>query len=150
MRIGTKWFLKVMLFIILGDFCYRNAKSIEEYLERLNGTIHLIIGNHDDDLLRDGSHLFASVSDIKEIVIETDKTIIMCHYPMREWKFAWRGAWHLFGHVHGHLEPWPHGFSLDVGVDCHDFRPIGVEQVRHFMRQRENPFVNRGDRSVKR
>jgi len=32
---------------ILGDFAYRSAKPIEEYLKRLNGEKHLLSGNHE-------------------------------------------------------------------------------------------------------
>ena len=36
---------------IVGDFCYRSAKSPDWYLRQLKGHKHLIIGNHDKALL---------------------------------------------------------------------------------------------------
>jgi calcineurin-like phosphoesterase family protein len=125
----------------LGDFCYRSARSLADYRSQLNGTIHLIRGNH--DTLTEADHaLFASVTLITEVKIE-GRVIILCHYPFREWDRAWRGAWHLFGHVHGRLGHAPLGYSLDVGVDAHDFRPWTFEEIAAVMDTRENPFTDR-------
>lgn len=41
------------------------------------------------------------------------------------------GAWHLYGHSHGRLSP--QGRSLDVGVDCHNFRPISLDELTERM-----------------
>ncbi len=124
----------------LGDFCFRNEASAESYVARLNGKIHFIRGNHDKHTLRDHAHLFASVSDIKEIEIG-HRRIVLCHYPMREWHAAWQGAWHLFGHVHGRLDQQPLGLSLDVGVDSHDFRPWSLAEIEAALKDRHNPFA---------
>lgn len=45
----------------LGDFCFRNARGAEHYRSRLNGTIHLIRGNHDSQTVKHFSDLFESV-----------------------------------------------------------------------------------------
>ncbi len=127
----------------LGDFSYRAGKPIEHYLEQLNGEVRLVIGNHDDPSWRERTDLFTTVSDIEEITVEKKKQVVLCHYPMREWPGAWRGAWHLFGHVHSKLDHNPYGFSLDVGVDSHDYRPISVERIREIMSERVNPFDDR-------
>ena len=37
---------------VLGDLMFRNQKSPEEYLSRLKGKKHLIIGNHDKDWIK--------------------------------------------------------------------------------------------------
>jgi calcineurin-like phosphoesterase family protein len=123
----------------LGDFCYRNSRSADTYLRQLNGHIHLIAGNHDTETLAHHASLFASVSQIREIH-EGGRRIVMCHYPMREWHGAWSRAWHLYGHTHGRLDHEPHGLSLDVGVDAHDFRPWSVEEIEAQFEGRHNPF----------
>jgi calcineurin-like phosphoesterase family protein len=51
----------------LGDFCYRNRCGADTYLRCLNGQIHLIAGNHDDETIAQHASLFASVSHIREI-----------------------------------------------------------------------------------
>jgi calcineurin-like phosphoesterase family protein len=124
----------------LGDFCYRSARSLADYRGHLNGTIHLIKGNH-DTLGEVDCKLFASVTLIADIRVEGQQ-IILCHYPFREWDRAWRGSWHLFGHVHGRLGHAPFGYSLDVGVDAHDFRPWTFEEIAAEMDTRENPFTD--------
>jgi len=123
----------------LGDFCYRNSKSANRYIERLNGTIHLVTGNHDRETLAEHAGLFASVNLMLEVEIE-GRHIVLCHYPIREWHGSWRRAWHLFGHVHGRLDREPHGYSLDVGVDSHDFRPWSVNEIASVLETRDNPF----------
>jgi calcineurin-like phosphoesterase family protein len=123
----------------LGDFCFRNSRGADTYLRQLNGQIHLVAGNHDDETLAHHASLFASVSHIREIS-ERGHRIVMCHYPMREWRGSWERAWHLFGHVHGRLDHEPHGLSLDVGVDAHDFRPWSLEEIEAEFEGRHDPF----------
>ncbi len=123
----------------LGDFCYRNWRGADVYLSQLNGKIHLVAGNHDDETIAHHASLFASVSHIREIH-ERGHRIVMCHYPMREWHGSWDNAWHLFGHVHGRLDHEPHGYSLDVGADAHDFRPWSVDEIEREFATRDNPF----------
>jgi calcineurin-like phosphoesterase family protein len=124
----------------LGDFAFRADYPASHYIMRLNGSIHLIRGNHDGETLKQSAYRFASVQDILEVRLGA-QWIILCHYPMREWHRAWDGAWHLFGHVHSRLNHAPHGFSLDVGVDSHDFRPWSVEEIADVMAARTNPFT---------
>lgn len=119
----------------LGDFAYKAEASPESYRARLNGRIHLIMGNHDDAALRGRSDLFESVADIAEITWK-DQRIALCHYPMRDWPGAFGGAWHLFGHTHGRLDSDPLGLSLDVGVDSHGFAPLGLDEVARIMAKR--------------
>ena len=51
----------------LGDFCYRNSRGADTYMRELNGQIHLIAGNHDDETIAHHAALFASVNHIREI-----------------------------------------------------------------------------------
>ncbi len=125
----------------LGDFCHRNAHAVSEYRRELNGTIRLILGNH--DVLSEADRAqFETISQMEQIRPDGYE-LFLCHYPMRDWDRCWRGAWHLFGHVHGRLDHAPHGYSLDVGVDSHDFRPWSLEEIASVMDTRENPFTDR-------
>lgn len=124
----------------LGDFAHRRSRSLADYRSRLNGSIHLVRGNHDADIEGADLALFASVAPMAELTLR-GKSIILCHYPLREWDKAWRGAWHLHGHVHGRLDDEPHGYSLDVGVDSHDYAPIGYERIAELLSGRVSPFA---------
>lgn len=112
---------------LLGDVFFANAQQARGVLNRLNGNIHLIFGNHDQvirnnvDILR----MFASVQEYKEIKIDK-KQVIMFHYPMLEWNKMHHGSYALFGHVHGSMDNHPEVLSartMDVGVDS---RPGGI------------------------
>lgn len=132
----------------LGDFCFRNARPAPDYLAELNGEVHLIIGNHDRATLKHHAGIFASVHQIREIGLN-GKTIVLCHYPMREWHGCWRGAWHFFGHVHGRLNHEPVGYSLDVGVDSNRFRPWRFEEIEALFAARWDPFAGERPQPVK-
>lgn len=124
----------------VGDFAHRSSKSIADYRSRLNGTIHLVLGNHDTTISGKNASLFASVQTMAE-VNTVGKTIILCHYPLREWDKAWRGAWHLHGHVHGRFDEDIYGHSLDVGVDSHNYQPINLDRISVLLAGRKTPFV---------
>jgi calcineurin-like phosphoesterase family protein len=114
----------------LGDFSFADAKTTDSVLRRLNGTPHLIIGNHDTKLedwytLRSS---FESISLIKNIHVG-DQYIVMCHFPMLTWHWSGGGSWMLHGHEHGTR---PNDFAVrraDMGVDANDFRPIHYEEL---------------------
>lgn len=133
----------------LGDFCHRDAQNASDYLDRLNGGIHLIAGNHDGLTLQRHAARFASVNLISEIDI-SGQTLVLCHYPMREWNGCYRGAWHLFGHVHGRLNHVRQGHCLDVGVDSNGYRPLSFEDVAGLMVKRVCPFEKARKRYFKK
>lgn len=105
----------------LGDFSWGSV-SVASYLRRLNGTIHLIFGNHDKPA-RQSAHLFASAADYREIKVDGQQ-ITLCHYAMLTFNKSHYGAWQLHGHSHGSLPDDPNICRLDVGVDCWDLKPV--------------------------
>lgn len=115
----------------LGDFALGGGTA-EPYLNRLNGQIHLIIGNHEKPALR-VKHKFASVDYYKEISIE-GKRYILCHYAFKVWNKSQHGSRHLFGHSHGSLLDDPNALSLDVGVDCWNYFPVSINQIEEKMK----------------
>lgn len=117
----------------LGDFYMGRDGRAQEYLNRLNGKKHLIIGNHDQvGITLDG---WESISDLKEIMINGQK-IVLCHYAMRIWNKSHKGSWHLYGHSHGSLPDDPNALSIDVGVDCNNYKPFSMEQIRNIMKKK--------------
>jgi calcineurin-like phosphoesterase family protein len=70
---------------------------------------------------------FEWVKDVAEIY-DYNKRIYLSHYAMLRWPASHRGSLHLFGHSHGKLlNPAPN--SLDVGVDCWDYKPVTLKQI---------------------
>jgi calcineurin-like phosphoesterase family protein len=86
---------------ILGDFAYRNEKSVDWYLKRLKGKKHLIIGNHDGEIRNSETALACFESVDKMLYInESGNKICLCHYPIAEWNGFHKGSWHIYGHIH--------------------------------------------------
>lgn len=83
----------------LGDLMFKYDPQI---LDKLNGEIRLVPGNHDFLL---GGHAYKTKNGLlKEelplINYKVDKklSIVLCHYPLREWEGYFRGWLHLYGH----------------------------------------------------
>ncbi len=121
---------------ILGDFSFAKSKKTLSILERLNGILHLVKGNHDywiDDTTRG---FFESISDIKTINVNGQE-VMMCHYPVVDWKNMSQGAYHFHGHTHGDLIlP---GKAIDVGIDARPQKDMGIwswEELDALMKER--------------
>ena len=137
----------------LGDFAFAKPDKILSVLERLNGTKHLILGNHDKDIEHDQKRFltnkgFSTISYAREIRREGQK-ICLFHYGCRVWNKSHHGSWHLFGHSHGTLEPF--GKSVDVGVDSPfvtgkpEYRPLSFNEIKQFMDKRNVVKVDHHD-----
>lgn len=119
----------------LGDFSM-GGRGVDEIRPRIKcRNLVLILGNHDPHS-SDGTPKpafaghFGNVAMIIQLKVQIAKEthlIVLCHYAMRTWPRSHQGSWHLHGHSHGTLPPAPG--ALDVGVDCHGFRPINVYEV---------------------
>lgn len=121
----------------LGDFAFAKEARIYELVNQLNGSIHLIWGNHDQTIQKSKElqELFVWCKDYHEFRYDGDHFILF-HYPMYEWNKMHRGAYQLFGHVHGSTVG-RGGRSIDVGMDCHDYTPIPLERVVELRRDAE-------------
>lgn len=119
---------------ILGDFSFHKLQKTLEILYRLNGKKTLIIGNHDEHLLKHpefrnvfyGVYPYACI-ELPNPVDGTPQLVVMLHYPIYEWNRMHRGAFHLHGHVHGKEIP-VDGRIMDVGFDPHG-RLLSWEEV---------------------
>ncbi len=124
----------------LGDFgMTKNKEMIGRILDRLNGKIYLIAGNHEG--AANGHHKkFQWIKDYYELKVPDPdcyngvQRIILFHYAMRVWRGSFRGNWHLYGHSHGGLADLPDQNCFDIGVDCHDFYPLSYDEVKAIMK----------------
>ncbi|MEO1329091.1 MAG: metallophosphoesterase [Pseudomonadota bacterium] len=110
----------------LGDFCFKGSKRAQSVLERLQGRIVFLKGNHDTENTAKLPR-WESVHDILEVTVEGAR-LVLCHYPLLEWPGAWRGALHLHGHTHGAIAP--NQGRGDVGVDVWGYRPVRLEEIK--------------------
>ena len=134
----------------LGDVGFAHPQIINDILDRLNGTINLVIGNHDwRRVLSQHSSRFNIIA--QQVSMKIGKQhIVLNHYPFLCFSGAYRGldsTWQLFGHVHTsktcnmgldqkrmvHLFP----TQYDVGVDNNDYAPISFEEVKKIITERQ-------------
>lgn len=122
--------------IHLGDFSFKAGRDLKSnYISKLNGKIHLLMGNHDNykavmaagfETVRQGIWDYKFYDNERK----ENRKVFLCHYPMISWNGSFHGRPHLFGHVHS--GPRNHDFnkkqpnSYDVGVDNNDFYPVNM------------------------
>ena len=141
----------------LGDFCMGGSAKWTNVLNRLNGKIYLIIGNHDmKNLKQSCSDRFEKVA--MQMYIEVDKQkIYLNHCPFLCYGGAYRDTWQLFGHIHTNknntgidaprlemLFP----TQYDVGVDNNNFTPVSFEQVKAIIQKQVEQFNKKIDKAV--
>jgi calcineurin-like phosphoesterase family protein len=124
----------------LGDVGFKGSPAkLRQLLNRLNGNIYLIMGNHEQDAT--GSECigrFKWVEKYKAVSINKSdgsfQDIFLCHYSMEVWNKSHAGnVWSLYGHSHGNLPENPNSFKFDVGVDCWNYEPVSFERVAEKM-----------------
>ncbi len=123
---------------MLGDFSFRSKVDPKTILKKLKGNIHLIEGNHDTKLLNADiayKEMFKSVSNILEVV-DSGERVVLCHYPILEWKGYFKGWYHIYGHVHNKNENLSNKIlrdmdkALNAGVDVNFFRPASLYELK--------------------
>jgi len=124
----------------LGDFSFGTTNAASDYLARLKGKVHLVIGNHDKKARKCPD--FVSTEKLVEVTIRGQR-ITLCHYAMRTWNCKCHGAWHLYGHSHGKLADDPASLSIDVGVDSWEFTPVSFEQVEAVLTEKQLNYLER-------
>lgn len=126
----------------LGDVGLSSSGKLRKILERLNGTIYLIKGNHEKSAEACHSR-FAWIKDYYELTIEDtdfergEQMIVLFHYALREWNASHWGTYHLYGHSHGSLSDDSQARAFDIGVDCHDFYPLSYSEVKAIMNKKD-------------
>jgi len=133
----------------LGDFSL-NEKLVQEVLKQLNGTQHLIAGNHDRCHSCHSKHKrclkeymeygFASIQERVELQIG-NRTVLVTHMPLLhegdkdqrypQFRPIDKGQFLLHGHVH---EKWRvNGRQINVGVDQWNYAPVSETELADLM-----------------
>lgn len=124
----------------LGDLCFGRPEWANGVIYALKGTIHFIMGNHDDYKDIKGYNRFESINDYVDLNIlnsELGKNLhfVLMHYPIYSWNRAHHGSYMIHGHCHGNLH---HGESaefyvgrkvIDVGCNLIDYTPISYKEI---------------------
>lgn len=122
----------------LGDFGFAPKVKLESVFNRLNGQKFLLRGNHDDDAEKLG---WGWVKERYELYVrEPEKQmIVLSHYAHKVWNKSHHGSIMLFGHSHGSLQG--DSQSLDVGVDCWDYTPVGLEDIKRRLKKQPERMI---------
>ena len=131
----------------LGDFCLGGAAEWTKLLDRLNGKIYLILGNHDLKNIRQGFiQRFEHVALQMFIMVDKQK-MYLAHYPFLCFEGGYKDVWQLFGHVHTRKNntgidaerlQYLYPTQYDVGVDNNDFKPVSFEEVKSIIDRQVN------------
>ena len=117
----------------LGDFCLGGSAEWTKILDRLNGKIYLIMGNH----------------DLKMHIEVGKQRIYLNHYPFLCFDGGYKDVWQLFGHVHTRKNntgidaarlQYLYPTQYDVGVDNNNFIPVSFEQVKRRIEKQVEQF----------
>lgn len=125
---------KDMVYLV-GDLMFRNKCPANDYLEKLNGSKTLIMGNHDHAWIKriDTAKTFAAVANMLTIQ-DRARTVVLCHYPMLSWRGSGKGSLMVHGHIHNNTNAdyWPylqsHPNILNAGVDVNGFMPVTLDE----------------------
>lgn len=137
----------------LGDFCFGGSSAWHSIAGRLNGRIHLIVGNHDEKNLRQSyENLFEEITPQARLSIE-GYNIYLNHYPFMCYPGYKPYTIQLFGHIHSShskfdgldsviakesLQP----SQYDVGVDWNDYAPVSWSKVLEKIKYQKENNVN--------
>lgn len=130
--------------IYLGDISFhkgRDEDKFNEILNRLNGKIYYIIGNHDNFDKIKNIKRFEKVVDYLEVRIkhitkerpEIKETLFCCmHYPIYVWNKCHHGSYMIHGHSHMSLSEDDYHKTrriFDVGCNGSNYRPISYLEL---------------------
>ena len=122
---------------ILGDLIFKSSQNTETYLKQLKGNKILVKGNH-DTFLKKGNHKISKYFDsIHEMltIVDNNKRIVLCHYPLCEWDGFFRKSIHLYGHIHNNTSNSTYNImkkidnAYNVGADILNFTPCTLNEV---------------------
>ena len=131
----------------LGDFCWRGKTTHQEILDRLNGKIYFIMGNHDDYKVLSSLDRFEMIADYIDLWVqygeEKDDRVQIClfHYAIDGWDRQHHGSWHIHGHSHQtrheHNPDYYNRKVIDAGCNGHNYEPIDFWSVKEIMDSKE-------------
>lgn len=133
--------------MVLGDFVMGKKDETLPLVERLNGTIYLVPGNHDrvhpmDKQCAKWTPIYEAVGInivTPEVSVLDDPFVTLCHFPFdgdshhedRYTELRPRDEGQILFHGHVHEEWQVRGRQINVGCDVWDFRPVTREQLLH-------------------
>lgn len=134
----------------LGDFVMHQSENIPPILERLNGHIILVRGNHETKRKLAVLEQFPDKVEIKDIAYLQYKQLffVMCHMPMTNPDFLDMVVQDnsevvvVHGHVHDKVKFFtPDTHSFNVSADVIDFAPVNIDVLYDLVK---GHFISKG------
>jgi calcineurin-like phosphoesterase family protein len=142
--------------IFLGDFYFSGfGKTDEEKINEINNyfiritcnNIAFMYGNHDNFIQKNSFNVIHKVqflnnqinsvkfnkADLKEFGLKSFPRIVFSHYPLMSWEEKEKGSIMVHGHCHQRcpdVEYYKHNKLIDVGIDCNEFRPLELSEIK--------------------
>ncbi len=123
---------------MLGDFILGDPKNVE-WVKRLNGYIHIAIGNHDTENRLKEISLLPNVEVIgygTQIKYNKNRSYFLSHYPVLCAPWDNKGKinskiFSLCGHAHtqNRLVDWPYGGIYHCELDAHNCFPKALDEI---------------------
>lgn len=104
--------------IHLGDFSFGDERRVHEVKSRLNGTVILIVGNHD---------YYASKS--KEFLV-VDGNLIIDNFILSHRPLPLEEIPNGFVNIHGHIHEKESYIGINVSVERTNYFPIELNQIK--------------------
>ena len=128
---------------ILGDLGLNITENqLKEYVERLNGDIHIILGNHDTP---NRIKVYEQCSNVSEITYAKmlkygRHSFYLSHYPSLVSNNRGKPFINLCGHTHvkNPLEHWSLGNIIHVELDAWNMRLVNIDEVLELARNKNN------------
>ena len=140
---------------VLGDIVKDDDASAIQIFSRLKGHKHLIVGNHDHDLLEviSKSKVFESTKFI-DLIIDKERKVCICHYPLMDWMEFNRSGFLVYGHIHNKTPKNGEPYRMmkefyrnlpayNCGVDVCNFEPKSLDELISLKEANKNePYIN--------
>jgi calcineurin-like phosphoesterase family protein len=120
---------------VVGDLAFRSPQSVKEYIERLQGIKHLILGNHDRSWVKQVrlTDYFESIEQL-QLIKDGNCRVVLCHYPMMSWGGG-KNSYLVYGHIHNNKNSsyWPllrtYDRALNASVEVNDYQPVILDEL---------------------
>lgn len=141
---------------LLGDIVLSDKANTHLYIENIKcRNIHLIFGNHDEQIRKEEKYqsLFSSVSDYLEIRCSRKSgKFNLCnlfHYPMKVWNSSNHDSLAITSHSHGSLPYKDYELGQDVGWDVFN-KPLSFWELDDIMSGKNWKAVDHHSRTTDR
>ena len=121
---------------LIGDFFLgTDLDFVRNTIDNLNGSIHIIRGNHDTDAKIDLYKNLAKIIDVEwaKVIKVGGRSFYLSHYPTLTADLnssPKHAVFNLFGHTHSKKKFYEdRPYMYNIAVDAHNFTPVSIDEI---------------------